>query len=192
MNGRSYPPAMKSSALSPDLDWSQVRETILMLGVAIGQIEMVMRDGDESVGVLTNSFTAMSGAVNAISEAARDLPDDEATRKVRETINSNSAFVATQMQGAIMAFQFYDRMAQRLDHVCHTVDALASLISDTRRLYNPDEWASIQEKIRSKYTIESERVMFDAILGGASVAEALELSRKEAAVSGGADDVELF
>jgi hypothetical protein len=191
MDEKKYPPAMKSSAVNPDLDWSQVRETILMLGVAIGQIEVVMHDGNESVGVLMDSFTAMSNAVNTISAAARALPDDAATRSVRDTIDSNSTFVAEQMQKAIMAFQFYDRMAQRLDHVTHTIDALAELIANTKRLYNPDEWVAIQDKIRSKYTIESERVMFDAILNGASVQEALELSRQQAAPSGG-DDIELF
>lgn len=191
MDQKTHLPAMKSSAVNPDLDWSQVRETILMLGVAIGQIEVVMRDGDESVGVLTNSFASMSNAVNAISEAAHHLPDNDATRSVRDIIDSNSSFVAEQMQKAIMAFQFYDRMAQSLDHVCHTVDALADLISNTKRLYNPDEWVAIQEKIRSKYTIESERVMFDAILNGASVHEALELSRQQAASSRN-DDIEFF
>jgi hypothetical protein len=184
--------ANKSNAANPDLDWSQVRETILMMGVAIGQIDAVMRDGDESVGVLANSFTSMSDAVAAIGEAAQHLPDDESTRALREKIEKNSDFVSMHMQSAIVAFQFYDRMAQRLDHVCHSIDALADLIADPERVYSPAEWVAIQEKIRSKYTIESERVMFDAILSGASVAEALELAQKCAAGDGGGDDIELF
>lgn len=186
-------PLMKSSADNPDLNWSQVRETILMLGVSIGQIDAVMRDGDESVGVLTNSFTAMSGAVAEIRETARGLPDDEATRAVREIIEDKAEFVSGQVQHAIMAFQFYDRMVQRLDHVCRSIDSLADLISDSQRLYSPAEWVSIQNKIRSKYTMESERIMFDAILNGSSIQEALELSRNgaEAERSNG-DEVELF
>lgn len=186
-------PAMKSSAVNPDLNWSQVRETILMLGVSIGQIDAVMRDGDESVGVLTNSFTTMTSAVADIGEAARGLPDDEATRLVRETIESKCGFVSGQMQHAIMAFQFYDQMVQRLDHVCRSIDALADLIADSRRLYSPAEWVSIQDKIRSKYTMESERIMFDAILNGASIHDALELSRSWAdAERGKGDEIELF
>ena len=188
---KKYPLAMKSGAANPDLDWCLARETILMLGVAIGQIEVVMRDGDESVGVLTNSFASMVNAVAAISMALQSLPDEEATRGVRETIGSNCELVTSQMQDAIVAFQFYDRMVQRLDHVCHTVDALADLIADPRRLHNPDEWVAIQEKIRSKYSIESERVMFDAILNGATVVEALELSQ-QATAKDRAADIELF
>lgn len=184
-------PGIKSTASSPDLDWSQVRETILMLGLAIGQIEMAMRDSDESVSVLTGSFTSMVGAVQSISETAQLLPADEKSQQMRETIENNCAFVSTQMQSAIMAFQFYDRLVQRLDHACRSIDALAELIADIRRLYNPSEWVGIQQKIRSKYTMESERIMFDAILDGATVAEALALSRQKMAENK-PDDIELF
>ncbi|MEW5942348.1 MAG: hypothetical protein AB1710_00675 [Pseudomonadota bacterium] len=179
---------IKSTASNPDLDWSQVRETILMLGLAIGQIEMAMRDSDESVSVLTDSFTSMVAAVRTISEAAQRLPAGEDTR---ETIENNCAFVSTQMHDAIMAFQFYDRLVQRLDHACRSIDALAELIADARRLYSPSEWVGIQQKIRSKYSMESERIMFDAILDGATVAEALALSRQKLA-DNKPDDIELF
>ena len=83
-------PGARSTANSPDLDWSQVRETILMLGLAIGQIEMAMRDSDESVSVLTDSFTSMVAAVQTINEAAQRLPAGD---DARETIENNCAFV---------------------------------------------------------------------------------------------------
>ena len=184
---------IKSTAAAPDLDWSQVRETILMLGLSIGQIEMAMRDSDESVSVLTDSFTSMFGSLQAIGEAAQHLPDDPASQEIRATIESNSAFVSNHVQQAIMAFQFYDRLVQRMDHVCRSIDGLADLIADKSRLYHPDEWVAIQQLIRSKYTMESERIMFDAILGGASIAEALALcqtSTPEDKPAG--DDIELF
>ena len=46
-----------STAARPDLDWSQVRETILMLDLAVAQMEMAMRDSADSVDVLTHAFT---------------------------------------------------------------------------------------------------------------------------------------
>lgn len=188
-----HTPPMKSTAANPDLDWSQVRETILMLGVAIGQIESVMKDGDESTGVLTESFTSMSVAAQSILEAAKTLPENDSTRQVIASIEENGIFINSHVQNAIVAFQFYDRMAQRLDHVCRTIDSLADLITDRKRLYNPSEWAAIQQDIRSKYSMESERIMFDAILNGASVAEAMALSRQQAGSDTQAkDDIELF
>ena len=64
-----------SSARNPDLDWSQVRETILMLALAVAQIEMSMRESDGSVEVLSNSFTSMVGQVKMIERTVAALPD---------------------------------------------------------------------------------------------------------------------
>jgi hypothetical protein len=182
-----------STAATPDLDWSQVRETILMLGLAIGQIEVAMRDSDESVSVLTNSFTSMFGSLQAIGEAVGHLPTDPATQEIRTTIASNSTFVSNHVQQAIMAFQFYDRLVQRMDHVCRSIDSLAALISDKNRLYHPAEWVAIQQLIRSKYTMESERIMFDAMLKGSSIADAMALCKEKTPQDKPAgDDIELF
>ena len=59
----------------PDLDWSQMRETVLMMELAGGQIEAAMKDSSSSVEVLTDSFTTMAGDMRMISEAAAALPD---------------------------------------------------------------------------------------------------------------------
>ncbi len=36
-----------SSAQNPDLDWSQGRETVRMVNLAVAQIEMSMTEGDD-------------------------------------------------------------------------------------------------------------------------------------------------
>lgn len=178
-----------SSAARPDLDWSQVRETLMMLGLAMAQIESAMKDSGESVDVLANSFTTMFGKVKVIADAAKGMSPGP----TREVIEENCAQVSARMQDAIMAFQFYDRMVQRLSHVCNSMDSLSELIADNRRLYNPHEWVGMQQMIRAKYTMEEERAMFDAILKGQSVKQALacyiDMRNKAAQVS---EDVELF
>lgn len=162
-----------STAHQPDLNWSQIRETILMMGVAIGQIEHAMTEGHDSVGTLAESFSNMFHKLNAIRDTTRALPPEVLNTEAGQTILSNSIDAARSTDNAIIAFQFYDRMSQRLQHVCDSVDALAALVSDSSRLYNPAEWVNLQTQIRSKYTMEEERLMFDAILKGASVKEAI-------------------
>ncbi len=179
-----------STAVSPDLDWSQVRETVRMLHLSVAQIEMAMRDGDDSVTALSNSFTSMIGSVDAISMAARDMPDDEAG--IKSTIESNCDTVSGQMQSAIVAFQFYDRLSQRLSHVNHSLAALAELVNDQVRLYNPYEWRALQQKIRSQYSMKEEQDMFEALLSGASIAAALELLEKARQEESDDTDIELF
>ena len=46
-----------STSINPDLDWSQLKETILMLNLAVAQIDQSMNEGNASVEALAGSFT---------------------------------------------------------------------------------------------------------------------------------------
>lgn len=180
-----------SMAENPDLDWSQVRETVRMLELAAAQVNLALREGDDSVGALSNSFTSMIGHVNTISMALEGMECNEASKVAQQTIKNNCAQVQEQMHSAIVAFQFYDRLSQQLAHVIHSLDAMGELIGNHEQLYNPFEWKGLQEKIRARYSMQEEQEMFDALLGGASVEEALEMCAEKIA-NRSTDDVELF
>ena len=192
-----------STARHPDLDWSQIRETILMLALSVAQIEMSMRDSDGSVEVLSNSFTSMMGQVKMIERVAAALPETAEVASAKAAIIASCTTVSEMMRSAIVAFQFYDKLTQRLGHVNGSMSVLGDLIADQRRLYNPYEWMGMQEKIKSRYTMEEERLMFDAIMQGKTVKQALGLyvqameEKKQKAASssssvGGDEDIELF
>lgn len=173
MEEHALPPA--STAQRPDLDWSQVRETILMMELAVAQIETAMKDSDGSVGVLADSFTSMMDSIRLINDEVRALPDDEKNHAMHQAISGHCEEVISRMQSVIIAFQFYDKLTQRLNHVSRSIDGLANLIGSPGRLYNPEEWRKLQELVRSKYTMEEERVMFDAITRGMNISQALAL-----------------
>ena len=190
-----------STARHPDLDWSQVRETILMLALAVAQIEMSMRESDGSVEVLSNSFTSMVGQVKMIERTVAALPDNVETADAKGAIIGSCETVSEMMHAAIIAFQFYDKLTQRLSHVTGSLGSLADLVNDPRRLYNPYEWLGMQEKIKSRYTMEEERLMFEAIMQGKTVKQALAIyvqaieERKQKMTDNGGgdeDDIELF
>ena len=181
-----------STASSPDLDWSQVRETLRMLHLAVAQIDMAMKDGDESIDTLTNSFTSMIGSVNTIAAMVADLDGSGSAEEIKSAIERNCKDVSGRMHSSIMAFQFYDRLSQRLSHVTHSLESLSELVCDQSQLYSPYAWKGMQEKIKSNYSMQEEQEMFDALLSGMSVQEALKhvsLVKKE---NDGEDDVELF
>lgn len=180
-------------AHTPDLDWSQVRETLLMLQLAIGQIEAAMHEGNGSVEVLTQSFTSMAEYLRGMSSDVLALPDTEANASLKENLSTNAGMLTAMVQKAIIAFQFYDKLVQRLAHVSHSLDGLSEIIKSPQRLYSPGEWAMLQGIIRSKYSTEEEVRMFEEVMKGATVAEALQHfvdSKKSTAHSDG--DVELF
>lgn len=167
-------------------DMCRVRETILMLNLAIAQISGAMKDGDDSVNVLTNSFTSMMTSVQDIGQLAERLPEGDEQRE----IGQNCAAVIGQMQGAIMAFQFYDKLSQRLNHLTNGLASFSELVGSPELINNPDAWDTLQEDIKSKYTLEADKAMFDAILQGKSVEEALQqLTSHNEETS---DEIELF
>ncbi len=179
---------------SPDLDWSQVRETVLMLELAAGQVDAAMRDSNSSVDTLMDTFTSMADTLATIDVALGTLPDTIGNGMVKSEIQDNARQVAQKVHQAIIAFQFYDKLVQRLDHVCHSLSGLSGLVSDTSRLYNPAEWSALQELIRSKYTMAEERGMFDAVMAGATVEEALKhyMATRMQQVEDSGGEIELF
>lgn len=177
-------------AHTPDLDWSQVRETVLMLELGAVQIESAMRDSGTSVDVLTDSFTSMAGYMRLISDAVHALPNNEETKATKEQLVGSTEHVSSMMHQAIIAFQFYDKLVQRLTHVCHGMGMLSSLVADKSRLYNPGEWVSLQNEIRSKYSTREELAMFEAVMSGVPVNEAVEQFMHEMKDKG--DEIELF
>lgn len=176
-----------SAADRPDLDWSQVRETVMMLNLAVAQISGALQEGDESVKTLTESFSAMMENTAAIQAANNEAPADSPRH---DDIERRCQAISTQMQTAIVAFQFYDRLNQRLGHLTDSLAALGELVGNPGQLYNPHAWKRLQADIKSRYTVESDKAMFEAILQGATVKEALEHSRGRQTETD--DDIELF
>ena len=176
-----------SNASQPDLDWSQIRETVKLLAISTVQVEGGLKVGDESVGVLAESFTSMVEGTNAIHALLMTMEPsqqrDDALRHCEAT--------QKKIHSSIVAFQFYDRLQQCLQHVSIGLKGLSSLIESPSRLYNPTEWHKFQEVIRARYTMESEKIMFDAILNGKSIEEALKIAA-EFEQNGNDDEIELF
>jgi hypothetical protein len=179
-----------SSAHSPDLNWSQVRETVLLLELAAVQIEAAMKDSNASVEVLTDSFTTMAGYMRTISDTVETLPDDGSVGEAKKNLGGISEHVSSMVHQAIIAFQFYDKLVQRLAHVGVSLGDLSDLVGDTGRLFNPGEWVALQSKIKCKYTTREEIAMFEAVMQGMPVQEAIDHFMAE--MKDKNDDIELF
>lgn len=190
----SHQAARGTRAHAPDLDWSQIRETVLMLELAAGQVQAAMKDSDSSVDVLTDTFTSLVDTLQLIEAAIDTLPDTVGNGLVKAEIQDNTRLVSNKVHQAIVAFQFYDKLVQRLDHVCHGLANLSLLVSDQTRLYCPPEWKALQDEILAKYTMVEERAMFESVLKGVTVKDALEtymaVRMREIRESGG--EIELF
>lgn len=186
-----------SSSHNPDLDWSQVRETITMLALAVAQVESSMTDGAQSVGTLTASFTQMAQYIKKIRVVTEKVTPEKLPQ-FKSVIQNTAQELEENVLSAVIAFQFYDRISQRLDHVCNSLDKLGTLINDSNSLYNPEKWRELQEQIKGSYTMEAERIMFEHILRGHSIEEAIEIyhhhfnKEEEGIDKESGDEIELF
>ncbi len=178
----------QSYAHQPDLDWSQVRETVKLLALSATHVEGSMVEGDDSVTVLTESFTAMVEHLAGINAQLELLEPSEA----KDLALAHCSATSDKIRTSIVAFQFYDRLQQRLQHVTFSLKALSDIVESPERLYNPREWAKLQEQIRSTYTMESEKALFDAIVSGKSIEEALKIAAYEEQNTNEDEDIELF
>lgn len=181
-----------SMANSPDLDWSQVRETILMLQLAMAQIELALHDSASSVSDLSDSFTTISGTLVAIRKAVANLPVRGSDVALKSELAALGSEGEEKVGRAIIAFQFYDRLSQRLSLVARSLDDLGGLVGDPTRLHRPSAWVALQQSIRAKYVTEDDRKMFDTLMATKNVQLALDefiRSKREQQPSG---DIELF
>ena len=187
---------MASSAHNPDLDWSQIRETILMLNLAVAQIDQSMNDGDNSVVKLSSSFTALATNLTDIKSSIEQLElngEQEIKEELTLNIQSSTISALDKVHASIIAFQFYDKLSQRLDHVSDSLASLTQLIADPSAIYSPPKWLKLQQNIRSQYSMEEERQMFDNVISGMPVKQALNVfKQKSLGDTEPENDIELF
>jgi len=178
----------QSSSQQPDLNWSQVRETVKLLSVSSAQVESSMREGDESVTTLTASFADIVGHLDDIKKELAFMEDGELKQRLQAHCVAANNKVCT----SIVSFQFYDRMQQCLEHVTENLNGLSEIVESPALLYNPSEWSQLQDKIRSGYTMESEKAMFDAILEGKSIQDAIQIAAEYENPDQGFNEIDLF
>jgi uncharacterized protein with gpF-like domain len=154
-------------------DWSHVRETVNMLCLAVCQIEATLADGNSSVDKLIQSFTTVASHNNELSQKilSAESPSDLKELKVdiTETVSSMNAH----LNSSIQSFQFYDRICQRLDHVARSLEKVSDVMNDAASLHEPQAWRRIQNDIKDSYTMAAERIMFEHIMEGGSIKDAL-------------------
>ena len=167
-----------------------------MLYLAVCQIEASIKDSNNSVDALTTSFTDLAKHSQEVDEHVQAMNDLSELNDIKRQVSETSTEMQGKINQAITAFQFYDRVSQRLDHVARNLEKVSDVIGNPDDINNPSIWANIQNEVKNSYSMESERIMFEHIMRGASVKEALEIyqhhfSQEEVGEDDG-DEVELF
>ena len=168
-------------------NWCFRSETARLLALNVAQIHTGLSEGDSSIETLSSSFQQLANFCSEIN----NLENSQGNGQVEE-VKQIASSMSGQVNNAIMAFQFYDRLCQRLDHVQNNLHMLSELITDEGHINNTDGWAQLRDKIKASYTMETEHKMHEAVMKGATIEEALELFKAELANQEDEDDIELF
>ena len=163
---------------------STEQQAARLLTALLAHIRAATAESDEAVSDLTDSFTTIVEHATALGEEAAALAEGAA----KQAITAHSQDIMGKMQAAVVAFQFYDKLSQRLDQAWHALEATGALLADPARNQDPAGWQKLCETVRGHFTVEADRQLFQAILDGRSVEEALAGGHAPAA----AQDVELF
>ena len=145
----------------------EVQQTILVLNLSIAQIDLSITEGDNSVNTLIDSFTFMSHHIEQIQQAGNSLAEisgeGENVEQHKSVLLSEAGELSLKMQQAIIAFQFYDKLSQRLEHVSHGLTGLAEIVSHEMRVKNEEEWESFKSSVRKGTTMREEEELFELI-----------------------------
>lgn len=180
--------------LSPN-NWSHISETVNMLYLAVCQIETTMTEANASVDTLTSSFTHLAGHTRDVAAHVQKLTGTEELSAFKKDVTQTADEIQVNISKAIQAFQFYDRVCQRVDHVARSLEKVSSLLADDKNVQQRESWKSVQEQIKSSYTMEAERIMFEYIMRGGTVTEALDIYNhhfEQSLEDNDNDEVELF
>jgi len=166
-------------------NWCFRSETARLLALNVAQIHTGLSEGDASINTLTSSFQQLAGFFEQIQDLQNTKAGDQEIMDVAQSMSA-------QVNDAIIAFQFYDRLCQRLEHVQENLHYLSELITDEGHINSSEGWQSLRDKIKSSYTMETEHKMYDAVMKGATIEEALDIFKQELANQSDEDDIELF
>ena len=166
-------------------DICQISRTVRMLDLAAARVSYALQDGNDSVDTLIGSFTNMTQQVISMQEDISNLPDSD----TKTNLLGNCQLAMNTVQETTMAFQFYDRLSQRMQHISSSLDELSELIDKPERMKETSSWLELEKKIRSHYTLDADLNMFDAVLAGENIDNILS---KAADVVEEDDGIELF
>ena len=145
----------------------EVQQTILVLNLSIAQIDLSITEGDNSVNTLIDSFTFMSHHIEQIQQAGNSLAEMNSesadVAKHQSVLLSEAGELSVKMQQAIIAFQFYDKLSQRLAHVSHGLTGLAEIVSHEMKVKNEEEWEAFKASVRKGTTMREEEELFELI-----------------------------
>ncbi len=143
------------------------RQMASMLDLCDAQMESALHESDKAVDALIKAFSGLVDASRSVSAMTAGLPAD-VKAALSGDFERQVASISQQIGSAVMAFQFYDKLTQRLGHVRYSLSTLASFVCDPAQVNEPDQWQHLRSTLRRLYRTEEEKKIFHMLMDGAA------------------------
>jgi hypothetical protein len=159
----------RNGASTPVVNWSPQQQTARMLALCEAQMEAATQDSDAAVDTLVTAFTDLMNAVRDLGTMSKVNATDPGQSQALDDINNRCSQLSSQVAAAVMAFQFYDKLSQRLGHVRYSLSTMALFICDRSNSQRPEHWEKLLSTLGRLYRTAEERAIFDSIAGSLSL-----------------------
>jgi molybdopterin converting factor small subunit len=186
-------PAGEDASVEAPSEWTPEQQIAHMLGLCEAQMESALAESDQAVDTLIKVFTNLGDTVRELRQLSAELPP-ELRERLEGKLGERIAAINNQIAAAVVAFQFYDKLTQRLGHVRYSLTSLAMFVCNRTQTTQRDQWQRLFSTLRRLYRTEEEREVFKLVLQGASADDARAHSEQQASkrAASNAGDIELF
>lgn len=166
-----------------------------MLGLCEAQMDSALQESDLAVDTLIKAFTSLVDTTRSIGVLTENLPPDIKSAVTRD-LETQVAEISRQMASAVVAFQFYDKLTQRLGHVRYSLSTLAMFVCNRAQTEQPEQWRRLQTTLRRLYRTAEEREIFQMMMMESDGADVINDADFDPSAQGvataAAGEVELF
>jgi fructosamine-3-kinase len=171
MRTTAHPNELATNDTGPSEEWTPEQQIARMLELCEAQMESALSESDVAVDALIKAFTSVTESQRSLGDLLEKLPPRSSDAEDSE-LGRQLAHVHKQMAHAVVAFQFYDKLTQRLGHVRYSLSTLAMFVCDNNQTRQREQWERLFGTLRRLYRTQEERDIFQLMVEGASGAEA--------------------
>jgi len=153
------PPALEDG-------WTVEHQIAKMLGLCETQMDSAMHESDQAVDTLVQAFTNLVDTTRQVGALAAALSNQTPASDEAKQLQDQLGAISKQMASAVVAFQFYDKLTQRMGHVRYSLSALALFVCNRTQMQQPEQWQRLLSQLRRLYRTEAEREVFQMVMDG--------------------------
>ncbi|HEY0941742.1 MAG TPA: hypothetical protein VGE08_16700 [Steroidobacter sp.] len=163
---------ISNAEAAPLADWTPEQQIAQMLELCEAQMESATCESDLAVDSLVRAFSGLAETARSIKAAAAAFTPEQRAALGNLDIIKKLESIDRQMSSAVVAFQFYDKLTQRLGHVRYSLSTLALFVCDREQATQREQWRRLFTTLKRLYRTEEEKQLFQMMVEGASADEA--------------------